>query len=139
MTAKRVIVVGCGSIGRRHARLLARRPDVTLEICDVNTDNVRRSLDETGQRTTYASYDDALSTRPDIVVIATPHVLHAEQAVRALRAGAHVLCEKPMSDTLAGARRMVAAARASDRVFSVGFNQHFHPVMRQVRDAIRCR
>jgi hypothetical protein len=42
-----------------------------------------------------------------------------------------------MSDTLAGARRMLAAARTSGPIFSVAFNQHFHPVMRQVRDAIR--
>jgi predicted dehydrogenase len=136
MAARRVIVVGCGSIGRRHARLLAKRSDVNLELCDTSIDNVRRSLEETGTRPTYASFDEALSTRPDIVVIATPHVLHAEQTVRALRSNVHVLCEKPMSDTLTGARRMLAAAMASERIFSVGFNQHFHPVMRQVRDAI---
>jgi predicted dehydrogenase len=137
MPRKRVIVVGCGSIGRRHARLLAKRADVELELCDVNPEYVRRSLSETGPRPTHDSLEQALSSRPDIVVIATPHALHAEQTVRALRAGVHVLCEKPMSNTLAGARRMLAAAQASDRILNIGFNQHFHPIMRQVRDAIR--
>lgn len=134
---RRVIVVGCGSIGRRHARLLAARPGVALELCDVSADNLKRALDETGQRVTYSSFAKALASRPDMVVIATPHGQHADQAVRALRAGCHVLCEKPMSDTLAGARRMMAAAQASGRVFTVGFNQHFNVAMRQARDAIR--
>ncbi len=137
MAAKRVIVVGCGSIGRRHARLLVRRPDVAVELCDVNPENVRRSLEEVGHRPIYGSLDQALASRPEIVVIATPHALHADQAIRALRAGAHVLCEKPMSDTLADARRMVDAAKASASVFSVGFNLHFHPATRQIRDMIR--
>jgi predicted dehydrogenase len=135
--SRRVIVVGCGSIGRRHARLLAKRPGIALELCDVSADNLRRSLDEVGARPTYGDVGDALASKPDIVIIATPHGQHSAQTVRALRAGAHVLCEKPMSDTLAGAKRMLEAVRASDRVFSVGFNQHFHPVMRQARDAIR--
>lgn len=137
MRDRRVVVVGCGSIGRRHARLLAGRAGVALELCDVSVDNVKRALEETGLRVTYGSFAAALASRPDVMVIATPHGQHADQAVRALRAGCHVLCEKPMSDTLRGARRILRAAQASDRVFSVGFNQHFSPAMRHVRDAIR--
>ncbi len=135
--SRRMIVVGCGSIGRRHARLLTKRPGISLELCDVSPDNLQRALDEVGARPTFSSFNAALSSKPDIVIIATPHAQHAGQAIAALRAGVHVLCEKPMSDTLADARRMLAAAQRSRPVFCVGFNQHFHPAMRQVRDAIR--
>lgn len=137
MTTARVIIIGCGSIGRRHARLLARRGDVAVELCDSYAENLARSLDETGQRPTYRTFGEAIATRPDIVVIATPHDLHAEQTIRSLAAGAHVLCEKPMSDTAASARRMLAAAQASDRVFCVGFQQHFNPALQRVRDLIQ--
>ena len=136
MALRRVVVVGCGSIGSRHARLLSRRKDVELELCEVENGTLERVLGQVGQVPTYDSYERMLETRPDVVLIATPIGLHAPQAIDALAGGAHVLCEKPMSDTVASARRMREAAEHSDRVFSVGFTMHFHPVMHHIKGVI---
>jgi predicted dehydrogenase len=70
---------------------------------------------------TYANLDDLLrDPQVDLVDITLPTSLHADVAVRALEAGKHVLCEKPMALRLADCERMVAAARKADRLLMVG-------------------
>ena len=136
MEVKRVVVVGCGSIGQRHARLLAGRADVALELCELEPEHLAKTLETVGPVPTYDSFERALDSRPDAVLIATPIPGHAQQAIGALEAGVHVLCEKPLCDTVANARCILEAVERSDRIFSVGFVLHFHPAMRRVKDLI---
>ncbi|MBM4460959.1 MAG: Gfo/Idh/MocA family oxidoreductase [Chloroflexi bacterium] len=137
---RRVIVVGLGSIGRRHARLLNARGDLAVELCEPAPANLELAYAEVGWLPTYGTYTEALRTRPELMVIATPHGLHCEQTVRALEQGIHVLCEKPMSDRLADARTMLAAAdRARQRsgaVLSIGFMLHFHPLLARLKQLV---
>jgi predicted dehydrogenase len=73
----------------------------------------------------------------DAVIICTPPDSHADIAVRALEAGKHVIVEKPMAPTLADCRRMIEAARAAQRVLTVGFNHRYFPAVKEMRAAIR--
>ncbi len=73
---RRIIVVGLGSIGRRHARLLNARGDLAVELCEPEPANLELAYAEVGRLPTYRTYDEALRTRPEMVVIATPHDLH---------------------------------------------------------------
>ena len=133
----RIVIVGLGSIGRRHARLLARRGDLTVEWCEADPSAVAAAaaeLDRPAQ--VHGSYDAMLATSPELVVIATPHAHHEAQAIAALRAGAHVFCEKPMADTLAGGVRMLHAAKSAGRVLTVGFQLHFNPGLRRLRELV---
>jgi predicted dehydrogenase/threonine dehydrogenase-like Zn-dependent dehydrogenase len=84
----------------------------------------------------FAAGDDELIADPDVdaVVIATRHDSHADLAARALRAGKHVFCEKPLALDQAQLDEVLAAARAGDRVLTVGFNRRFAPHARTVRD-----
>jgi predicted dehydrogenase len=133
----RIAVVGLGSIGRRHARLLAQRRELAVEWCESVPEAVALARRELGEPAAlHASFEAMLATRPAMAVIATPHSLHAAQAVAALRAGVHVLCEKPMSDCLEDARAMEAAAAASEATFAVGFQLHFHPALRRAKTLI---
>ena len=133
----RIAVVGLGSIGRRHARLLAARGDLAVEWCEADPAAVAHARRELGEPARlHASFEALLATAPELLVIATPHSRHEEQAVAALRAGAHVLCEKPMADTLAAALRLRAAARASDRVLTFGFQLHFNAGLRRLRELL---
>jgi predicted dehydrogenase len=133
---QRVIVVGLGSIGCRHARLLRARPDIEVALCDTNTTALSQVQEHLGIATVYTTFEAALNTQPDMLVIATPHNLHAAQTIQALDAGIHVLCEKPMSDSLASAYQMQAAAHRSDRVLAFGFHLHFHPALRRLKQMI---
>ncbi|ODS87136.1 MAG: hypothetical protein ABS46_00430 [Cytophagaceae bacterium SCN 52-12] len=121
----RIVVVGLGSIGLRHARLLGEREDVRVEILEVNPAVAASAKETLGDVTHHTSFDDMLTTRPDIVWLATPTPLHASQSIRALEAGIHVFCEKPMTATLAEARQVSSLVQKTGLTFGVGFFLHF--------------
>ena len=133
---KRVVVVGLGSIGRRHARLLQDRDDVEVQFCEPNDQMLSMARNEIGELPTYRTYEEALATEPDLIVIATPHQLHCEQTLRALARGIHVLCEKPMSDKLEDAIKMREAAEESNALLGIGFMLHFHPGLQRLKQLI---
>jgi predicted dehydrogenase len=137
MAVNRVVVVGCGSIGQRHARLLAERAGIQVDLCDTSKSCLAETQELIGNRECYNNFSAMLTTRPDAILVATPHAHHAGQVVAALEAGIHVLCEKPMSDDVSSARRIIAAANASDAVLDVGFTLHFHPPLRRLRELCR--
>lgn len=79
-------------------------------------------------RYSYADYDK-IRDNPDIdiVYVVLPNSMHAEYSIRASRAGKHVMCEKPMSVSVAEAQAMIAAARRADRKLMIGYRCHFEP------------
>jgi predicted dehydrogenase len=133
---RRVVVVGLGSIGRRHTRLLLERTDVRVEVIEPNAELLAAAHKDFGELVSHPNLDESLETRPDIVWLATPTALHAAQTIAALEAGAHVFCEKPMSDRLAAARRMKAAADRARGILDIGFYLHFWRGMTRLRDLI---
>ena len=126
--ALRFAVVGVGHIGRRHAALIAAQPGAELvALCDVRS---RKSVSwpvGVPRNTSYfRTLSGLLEALPfDVVCICTPNGLHAEQAVRCLEAGRHVVVEKPMALTVADCDRMIATARRYGRtVFGVMQNRY---------------
>ena len=86
----------------------------------------------------YGNYDSiAADPTIDCVYIVLPVGLHAEYSIRALEAGKHVLCEKPMASTSAECEAMIAAARANGRQLGVGYRVHFEPHNREALRRIR--
>ena len=136
MALRKRLVVVVGSIGRRHARLLAKRKEISVELCDTDPQGLREALEETGDLLQHHSFDEMLESGPEMVLIATPHKLHTEQTLKALEAGAHVLCEKPMSDRLGTARQVLEATLHTDRVIVYGFSNHFHPGVLKIKGMI---
>ena len=86
----------------------------------------------------YANFD-SIADNPDIdcVYIALPVGLHAEYTIRALKAGKHVLCEKPMASTSAECEAMIAAAKAANRQLGVAYRVHFEPNNRDVLNRVK--
>jgi myo-inositol 2-dehydrogenase/D-chiro-inositol 1-dehydrogenase len=80
-----------------------------------------------------ADFDQMLA-KSDAVYITAPNTMHPGLALRAVAAGKHVFCEKPMATTLEAARKVYEAAKASTAVFQVGFNRRFAGVYRRVRE-----
>ena len=71
------------------------------------------------------------------MIAATPNELHAEVSVRAFEAGAHVLSEKPIADTVANGRRMVEAAEEYGKVLSVGYTERYRPAFEFLEQMVR--
>jgi glucose-fructose oxidoreductase len=76
----------------------------------------------------YENYDDmARNPAIDVVYVVLPNSMHAEYTIRALKAGKHVLCEKPMANTPEECEQMIAAARVADRKLMIAYRLHYEP------------
>lgn len=130
-------IVGTGVAGRYHATAIAQTPGARL-VAVCRADPAR--ADECAARfgVPCESNLDALLARPDVdvVCIATPSGLHAQQAIAAARARKHVLVEKPMALTLADADALIAECRACGVLLGVMLQRRTDPGFRAVRDAI---
>ena len=83
-----------------------------------------------------SDFDELLDAGLDVITIGTPSATHAPLAIRALEAGLHVLCEKPIARTLADARRIVAAAERAAGILMVGHVCRYEPDHRRAKDSI---
>src|SRR6202011_1506182 len=85
----------------------------------------------------YSSLDEAVADPSvDAVFVSTPNNLHAQHSIAALRAGKHVLCEKPMAVSVGEAQEMVTAARSSGVQLGVGFHLRHHELLVEARGRI---
>jgi predicted dehydrogenase len=127
----RVLVAGCGNMGASHARAYDRMPD-DFEIVGLVSrgpaSRQRLNAEFGGKYAEFSDYADALArTTPDAVCISTYSETHADYAVAALEAGAHVFLEKPVADTIEDCERVIAAARRTKRALVVGYILNVHP------------
>jgi predicted dehydrogenase len=125
----RVLVVGCGNMGASHATAYHTLDGFEL-VGLVSTGQSKHVLNAQlgGGYAVFEDYTEALQrTRPDAICISTYPDTHEEFAVRALDAGCHVFLEKPLATTLAGAERVVAAARQAGKQVLVGYILRVHP------------
>lgn len=138
MSALGAAVVGAGYWGTNIVRTFAAHPRVRLAaVCDPSPDvRARVERDYPGTATTDSL--TALLARPDVdaVAIATPAAQHAAMAVECLRAGRHVLCEKPLAITIDSARQVVDAADRAGKVMMVGHLLAYHPAMAHLRELV---
>ncbi len=131
-------IVGCGSIGPTHAGALAQIGDAELvAVADRLRDRAEAMAKKFGITRIYES-DDQLIADPeiDVVCLCTPSGMHADGAVKAMRAGKHVVVEKPMDVSLEACDRMIAAERETGRKLTIISQHRFDLASRVVKDAI---
>jgi predicted dehydrogenase len=129
MRRKRVLVVGLGTMGLSHARAYRAIDGFDLVGLCTHGAAARRDLDQEFPGVPrFERLDETLDgLKPDAVAICTYTEHHAPMALKALEAGAHVFCEKPLADTLDAAKAIVAAAKKADRALLVGYILRVHP------------
>jgi predicted dehydrogenase len=136
MSPDALVVLGCGHIARRHAAA-ARRLGIPIVFASRDVARARAYARTYGGIAAFGSYDEALAdSRPVAAIVCTPHDRHLADTLSALRAGKHVLVEKPIARTLEEADAMIDAAQAADRVLMVAENFHFMPAFQYVRALI---
>ena len=137
MTIK-VGIIGCGKIAQvRHIPEYAANPDAEVYgFYDINLARAEELAKQYGGKA-YASYEELLAD-PEIAAVsvcAANHV-HAEITIAALKAGKHVLCEKPMAVTLEECEAMVAAAKESGKYLMIGQNQRLAKAHAKAKELI---
>lgn len=131
----RFALVGAGAaIAGQHLRAIeATSGAVLAAVCDANP-AARERLAAQVDAPSFATASEVLrAVHPDVVAILTPHPLHAELALAAFDAGAHVLVEKPMAVTASEADRMIAAAKRAERTLAVVFQHRFSAMTERLR------
>jgi predicted dehydrogenase len=136
----RVGVLGCGPIAQfAHFESCQKAANADLyAICDVAADLVERMGATYRPQKTYLDYD-AMLADPELeaVIIATSDAFHVEASRRALAAGKHVLCEKPVGVSVEEVEELAAAVKASGRILQVGHMKRFDPGLEAARDFVR--
>ncbi len=136
-TTLRAVLAGCGNISRTWLSAAREIPGLELAgLVDLQEDVARRRAAEFGLGGAAIGADLAVMlarTRPDLVFDCTIPEAHAGVALAALGHGCHVLSEKPLADTLANAREVVAAAEAAGKLHAVIQNRRYDRNLRRLR------
>jgi len=132
----RFAMIGCGRIAERHAQHASNYGEL-LAVCDILRDRADKFADQY-QASAYYAIEDLLKQEQDIdvVVICTPNGLHAAQTIQSLKAGFHVLVEKPMAISVADCGEMMQVAdQTGKQIFTVKQNR-FNPPIIALKNAI---
>ncbi len=128
----RVAVVGVGTFGKQHARVLNNLPGAELiAVVDTAEDQARSVAQEYGCQA-FTDHRE-LEGKVDAAVIAVPTLHHAAVGVGLLRAGIDLLVEKPIAPDLASADALIAAARENNRILQIGHLERFNPIVEEVK------
>ncbi|MGH7120029.1 MAG: Gfo/Idh/MocA family protein [Acetobacteraceae bacterium] len=135
----RVLVVGLGHMGLTHARAYQKLDGYELAGLCARSVMERRDLpSEWSDLPRFADYGEALATlKPDVVSINTWPDTHADFALRAFAAGAHVFVEKPLAETVADAEHVTEAAGRARRKLVIGYGARHHPAWMRLVEIAR--
>ena len=131
----KVGVIGVGSMGQNHARILAEKGVLSC-VADIAPE-VARAIGERYSVKHYLSYQELLRSDAEAVVVVTPTSTHAKIAADAIKAGKHVLLEKPMTGSSGKLVDLVALARKNNVVLAGGFTERYNPVVSFAEQSLR--
>jgi len=134
-------IIGCGTAGSLHAASYGSDVELgkakLIAACDTNENAAKSMANEHSMDAYYTKVQDLLERKDiDAVSICLPHYLHADVTVAAVKAGKHVLCEKPMATTLEGCDRMIKAAKEAGVKLMIAENHRFLPAHTKIKELV---
>lgn len=135
MKKVRTAVIGAGSFGRNHVRVLSQLPDVEL-VAVIDSDFQRAEQLGHAYRLRAFATSDEIFGHIDAVVVATPTVTHEAVASRLLEAGIDVLVEKPIAESSTAGERLARLAQERGRILQVGHLERFNPAVLALEKAL---
>ena len=141
MASLRLGIIGIGNMGSAHFACVCGgkiQNLVLTSVCDLRQERLDYCAQLAPDIACYTDWKELVNS-PDVdaVLIAVPHPLHADIAITALRAGKHVLTEKPVDIRVSKAQALNACANASGRVFGIMFNQRTDPLFQRAREIVQ--
>ncbi len=139
MERVRLAVVGVGIWGTAHVRAYVQHASAEpVAVCDLDEERARQVAKEWNIPSHYTSLDEMLSQEKiDAVSVATPDNAHTDIVIKCAKAGAHILCEKPMATTVEECEAMIAAAEENDVCLMVDWHNRWNPPVYNAWRAIR--
>ena len=140
MSKVKLAMIGAGNIANAHLDAYKQVADVEIyAACDINPARLAKTCDKYGIQRRYTDVDTMLSELPelDAADVCVWNCNHAECSIKALNAGLHVLCEKPMAYTAKEAEEMKAAAERNGKLLMIGFVLRFSDEAKIAMDFIQ--
>ena len=139
MSKVKVAVIGCGTIANAaHIPSYMNNSDVEIKyFCDIIPERAEAAVKQYGCGTAIVDYRDALND-PEVeaVSVCTPNKAHTTITIDALRAGKHVLCEKPAARTYAEAKLMQEVQHETGKTLNIGVVNRFNTAVNKIRERI---
>lgn len=124
-------IIGCGGIANNKHLPSIRECGLAevVAFCDSIEERASETAKKFGSANAgvYTDYRELLAEELDVVYVCTPNRSHCEITVAALRAGKHVLCEKPMATSYAEAQEMCQAAKETGKLLTIGYQNRYRP------------
>jgi predicted dehydrogenase len=134
---EKLLIIGCGSIGRRHLGNFRKARVGFIAGADPQQDRLRQAKAENGLEAEFADYRDALAKHKfDAVVIASPTALHTDMALDAARAGCHLFIEKPVAHNLEQLDRLRAVCEDKRLRVFVAYCHRFLPSVKKMKEIL---
>jgi predicted dehydrogenase len=129
-------IIGCGRIAQRHAEHIANSGSLAA-VCDIVPEKANQLAEKYGAKA-YTSIDELLKTEKevDVVAVTSPNGLHCEHTIKSLRAGKHVLCEKPMAIKVHDCGEMIKEAEKANRRLFIVKQNRFNPPVQAIKALI---
>lgn len=131
---KTAFVIGCGSIGERHAKNL-NSLGVDISVFDID-ENKQQEVASKVNAESYDSVEGGLAENPDMAFICTPSNHHTSPAQQAAEAGCDLFVEKPLSNNAEGVEDLIETVEDKNLISMVGCNYRFHPAIQKVKQLI---
>ena len=134
----KLLVIGCGSIGKRHLRNLNALGIDQLVACDPDPNRLSGLSGQPGVCSLYQDYTEAFQRHRDVkaALICTPTNLHITPALFLAQQGVHLFIEKPLSDTWDGVDELVGIAKSNQIITMMGMCYRFHPGLLRIKALI---
>ena len=134
----KVGVIGTGGISRMHIEGYQKCPNVeVIAACDIDEARVKEAAKRFGIANTFTKIGKLLAMDEiDAVSVCTPNFNHKASSIKALKAGKHVLCEKPMAMNAREGQAMIDAAKQARKLLQIGLNNRFQPEVQYLKKLI---
>ncbi|SDF57829.1 Predicted dehydrogenase [Methanolobus vulcani] len=129
------LVIGCGSIGKRHISNLIKLKNCQVIAYDIS-ENQRLQVEDKFKITVFDNLCDAFEQKPMFAVICSPTYLHIEHAILAAQNGCHLFIEKPLSNLMTGMNTLFEDVSSQKLITFIGCNMRFHPGPSKVKEII---
>lgn len=128
----KILVIGCGSIGKRHIRNLMTLNAKNIMAFDVRSDRLSEVESEFGIEVV-DTLENAWKLAPDVALITSPTSFHVPLALQAAEHGCHLFIEKPLSDNIDNVDQLLDTVKTQNLITMVGCNMRFHPGLMKVK------
>jgi len=131
MKILRVGIIGCGGIANnKHMPAILKHGSFEMTaFCDIHIDRAQKAKEQFGTENAkiFTDYKELVKEDLDAVYVLTPNKSHASISIEALKAGKHVMCEKPMAKTYEEAKEMAQTAKKTGKLLTIGYQNRYRP------------